>query len=190
MGAATGTNVAAFGGAIYRAPLGTALPTDATTVLAAAYKRLGPVSQDGVSPERDTNVEKVKEWNGTTLAQLLTDESRAFTGVLYGVYDEDVLKFVYGEANVTVVAANTTTGTKVTVLDKGGKPDPCVIVLDLWYGAKKLRKVIAYADPVVTGEEPYQKGALTGYQVSIEAITDSAGVRVYEYGENDDKLAA
>ena len=36
------------GGALFRAPAGTALPTDAVTALAEAYKCLGYVSEDGV----------------------------------------------------------------------------------------------------------------------------------------------
>ena len=35
-------------GAVFRAPLGTALPTDASTQLAEAYKDMGFVSDDGV----------------------------------------------------------------------------------------------------------------------------------------------
>ena len=34
-------------GAVYVAPIGTALPTDATSSLAVAYKGLGYISEDG-----------------------------------------------------------------------------------------------------------------------------------------------
>lgn len=45
------------GGAIYRAPLGTALPTDAKSELDQAFKALGYCGEDGLvnanSPESD-----------------------------------------------------------------------------------------------------------------------------------------
>jgi hypothetical protein len=45
------------------------------------------------------------------------------------------------------------------------------------------------ADPVVTGEEPYADGSLSAYTVSVEALKNTSGVRVYDYLENDDKTA-
>ncbi len=189
MGVNTGISVAAakpkVGGGIYRAPLGTALPTDATTALAADYKALGPISNDGIKPSRDTSVEKVKEWDGTTLAQLLTDESRSFEIKFYGIFDEDVQKFLYGEANVTVTAAVPgTSGKKIDVLDKGGKPDQCVLVIEMQFNGKKMRKVVPVADSVITDEEPYQGGALMGYTATVEALKDASSNRVYEYNED------
>ena len=46
-------------GAVFRAPLGTALPSDAKTALIEAYKDLGYVSEDGVT---NTNRYDFKKW--------------------------------------------------------------------------------------------------------------------------------
>lgn len=189
MGVNTGASVAAakpkVGGGLYYAAAGATLPVDASAALDAAFKPLGPISEDGVQPGRDTSVDKVKEWDGSTLAQLLTDESRSFVVKLYGVFDEDVQGFVNGPANVAVTpAVPGTSGKKITVLDKGGKPAQAVIVIDMLYGGKKMRKVIPLADSVITGEDPYVGGGLTGYEVTIEALKDESGTRVYEYYED------
>lgn len=177
------------GGGVYKAVSGTALPTDATTALIAAYKPLGYIGEDGVSPSRDTSVEKPKAWGGDVVAQLLTDESRSFTFTLLEVFSDEVQKFVHGDANVVVTAATSTVGTKLAVSDKGGKPDQCVLVFDMKHGAKRRRIIVPVADPTVTGEEPYTDGGLSAYEITVEAIKDGSGVRAYEYLDNDDKTA-
>lgn len=184
-GAMTAAFAPKVGGGVYYAPGTPTLPVDASTALNAAFKALGPISQDGIKPSRDTSVDKVKEWDGSTLASLLSDESRSFEFLMYGAYDEDVLSFVYGAANVSVTAATASVGTKIAVTDKGGKPANGSLVFEMVYGGKKKRIVVPVADSVITGEEPYVKGGLTGYTVTVEALKNASGVRVYEYLEND-----
>ena len=180
------------GGGVYYVKGTTALPTDATAALSPEILAgaLGYISEDGIQPTRETNVEKVKAWGGDVVAALLNDESASFEFTLLEVFSAAVNKFVYGEANVTVTPPTPTAGTKVTVLDKGGKPDQGVLVFDMRHGAKRERVVVPAGDPVITGEEPWVDGALTAYTVQVEALKDSSGTRVYRYLENDDKTAA
>ena len=191
MAAPNARNVAAAkpfaGGGIYWAPLPTALPTDEATALPAAFKPLGFVSEDGVQPTRDTSIEKIKAWGGDIVAALLADESRSFEFTLLEVFYEEVLKFVYGAENVTITAPTASVGTKYAVTDKGGKRDNVLLVFDMRHGSKRRRLVVPIADYNLTGEQPYVDNALTAYTVTVEAIKDSSGVRVYDYGQNDDK---
>lgn len=176
------------GGGVWRAPLGTALPTDATTALAAAYTALGAVSTDGLVPTRDTSVEKIRDWNGDVVAALLTDESSSFAFTLIETLAKAVAEFVYGQANVTYVAPVSGTGTKLSILDKGGKPATQVFVFELVYGAKKLRIVVPQGDPTITGEGAFVADNINSYEVEVEALKDSSGNRVYRYSQNDDAL--
>ena len=186
-------NVAAakpkVGGGVYRAPLGTVLPTDATADLDAAFEALGYVSDAGLVPTRDTSVDKIRAWGGDIVAALLTDESRSFEFVLLEVFSEAVQSFIHGEENVTATAATASAGTQMSVADKGGKPAQQVLVFDMRHGDKRRRVVVPVADPVVTGEEPMTDGSLSAYAVTAEAIKDDSGTRVYEYFENDDRAA-
>lgn len=193
MGVNTGVSVAAskpkVGGGLYWAPIGTPIPTDETTALNAAFKALGPISEEGVKPSRDTNIEKIKEWDGSTLASLLTDESRSFEVVLYGYYDTEVQQYINGSANVAVTPATASTGKKIAILDKGGKPDIGVFVIEMRHGLGKHRAVIPIADAVVTEEGQWAGSGLKSYTLTVEAIKDSSGVRVYEYLDDGLKTA-
>jgi hypothetical protein len=176
------------GGGVYWAPLGTALPTDSTTTLAAAYKALGYVSDAGITPSRDTSIDKPKAWGGDTVAALQTDESLSYEWTLIEVFSDEVRKFVHGEANVTAVAAGVGTASTLAITDKGGKPDNCVLVFDMKFGGKTRRVVLPAADSTVSGEAPYSDSDLSAFTITSEALKDSSGVRMYEYTENDDAL--
>ena len=176
------------GGGVYRAPAGTTLPTDATTALAGAYIPLGYISEDGIKPSRDTSIDKIKAWGGDVVAALLTDDSRSFEFTLLEVFSSEVQKYLFGTSNVTVTAAVSGTGSKLAVQDKAYKPTNDIIVFEMKFGAKRRRLVVPIADASVTGEEPYTDGGLSAYTLTIEALKDTNGTRVYDYMQNDDPL--
>lgn len=177
------------GGGVYYGILTATLPTDASTALDAALKPLGYISEDGIQPSRDTSIDKIKAFGGDVVAALLSDDARGFEFTLIEVFSDEVNKFVYGSANVVVTAATASAGTKLAVQDKGYKPDQCVIVFELKHGAKRRRVIVPVADPTVTDEAPYADGELSAYTISVEALKNASGVRVYDYLENDDKTA-
>lgn len=190
MGANNGTKVAALCGAVYWAPRGTVLPTDASTALPETFRRLGAVTDEGVKPSRDTKTDQVKEWDGSTLVNLLTEDARGYEFTLVSVFDQDVLEFVNGRENVSLTPATSSSGTKITVKDVGGKPDQGVLVFDMRFGKKKVRKVIPTADPVIDSEEAYKLDGLTGFGVNVAALKDAAGVYIYTYAEDNDVVVA
>jgi hypothetical protein len=174
------------GGGCYYGVLTATLPTDASTALDVALKPLGYLGEDGIQPSRDTSIDKIKAFGGDVVAALVSGDERAFEFTLIEVFSDEVNKFVYGSANVTVTAPTVSTGTKVSVQDKAYKPDQCVLVFDLKHGTKRRRVVVPIADPSVTGEAPYADGELMAYTITVEALKNASGVRVYDYLENDD----
>ena len=67
-----------IGGAIYMAPTGTELPTDAETALNAAFVNLGFVSEDGLENANSASSENTKEWGGSIVNTTLKEKEDKF----------------------------------------------------------------------------------------------------------------
>src|SRR5690625_5625853 len=90
-----------IGGAIYSAPLGAELPTEAITELDSEFKSLGYISEDGMSNENTPESENIVAWGGDTVASVQTSKEDNFTYTLIEATNINVLKEIYGTDNVT-----------------------------------------------------------------------------------------
>lgn len=91
-------------GALYVAPVGTALPTDAITPLTSAFVNLGFLSDDGLTETTAEDGDDIKAWGGTNVMRTQSGFGVSFTGNLIETKRESVLAFIYGAENVVVGA--------------------------------------------------------------------------------------
>jgi hypothetical protein len=176
-------------GGILTAVKGTALPTNETTALNAAFKALGYAGEGGLEPSGDAaSLKDIVAWGGDIVATLSESKSiTRFKAVLIETMNADVNKYIHGAGNVTVTAAVPgTSGTKLAILDKGEDLLTQPFVFDMKYQGKKARIVAPLARGNVLSELAWTDSDLTGYEVEWTCLPDSSGVRVYRYYANDD----
>ncbi|MET8774016.1 hypothetical protein ABZV58_03210 [Nocardia sp. NPDC004654] len=173
-------NIAVTGGVLV-APTGTALPTGASDAPNAAFKALGYVSEDGIESQGERKVESVKDWNADIIAQLQTEHSVRFGLTLYAVWDQDVLREIFGQENITPTAATPTAGNLYKIKETGSVLPHRSWVFDMKNDTKKLRIVLPNAKISQVTEKKFVSTELAGFTITVEAFKDDAGVKAYRY---------
>lgn len=179
----------AITGAIFWAPAGTALPTDATTALPAAFRNLGHVGDGGISPARDVSTDDVNDMNGDRLLVLQTGYSKSYSAPMLAVLNEDLNSAIFGDANVTVAPATAEHGRTISVVDTGTVADQGVLVIELRNGnAGRERRVAAVAQVTAAEEGDLVGTAVQTFTLTWSVYKDDEGV--YERKYVDDGVTA
>lgn len=165
------------GGSIYSAPIGTALPTDATTALNTAFKCLGYVSDDGVQNSDDRKTTDIKSWGGDIVNSVQTEKTDTFKYTLIEALNVDVLKEIYGDSNVT---GGLDTG--ITVKSNSTELDEHVIVIEMVLRNNVLKRIVLPSAKVTdVGEIKYKDGDNVGYETTVTCFPDDNSNTHYEY---------
>lgn len=178
---ATSTNVSAskpkVGGAIYTAPVGSTLPTDASSALDAAFKDLGYISDAGLANSNSRSSDDIKAFGGDIVLSTVTETKDTFKMTLIEALNVDVLKTIFGNDNVT---GDLETGltVKVNSGDAGLRSYVFEIVLN---NNTVKRIVIPNASISELGDTTYADGSVIGYEVTLTAFPDTNGNKHYEY---------
>ena len=179
----TATNVTTgkpkVSGAVFIAPKGTALPTDATSALSSAYVGLGYVSDAGLENTNDMNISTIKEWGGLVVYNSLDELTDQFKLVLIEAKNIDVLKAAYGDSNVTE-----SNGTIHVVVD-ADDPQEKVWVFDITLRGGIAKRIVV-PDGAVTARDAvtYTASDAVGYGLTISAYPDANGKTHDEYIES------
>jgi hypothetical protein len=184
----TATNVTTgkpnISGAVYTAPKGTTVPTDATTELSTLsnkYVCLGYVSEDGLSNNNELTVEAIKAWGGNIVYRSLTEMNDEFKLALIETENADVLKNVYGESHVTVDASG-----NISVDVVGEDPVERVWIFELALRGGKAKRIVIPDGAITSRDEiSYNDSDPVAYGITISAYPDSNSSTHKEYIEGD-----
>lgn len=165
------------GGAVFRAVAGTTLPTDATTALANTFKSLGYCSEDGVINAPTIDNEQVRAWGGDVVLDMQTGKTDEFRFTLLEALNDEVLKAVYGSANVTG-----TLSAGLTIKANSAEQEVAVWVIEMLMKGNAVKRVVIPHGKITAIEEiTYSGSTAVGYGVTISATPDTTGNTHYEY---------
>lgn len=172
------------GGAIYFAPAGSTLPTDATTSLSGSYVNLGYVTEDGVVLNTAEESDTIKAWGPETVMVNQTDYTETVTFNLLETIRPAVLQYMRGSSNVQIGAdGSIKSGTTGVQLPHG------IIVVDTIQNngsATPRYHRIVYGDCQVSdrsGDQSYNNSDPVTFPVTITAFKFASqaisGAKVY-----------
>lgn len=164
-------------GGIYRAPLGTVLPTDASTALSASFTSLGYIAQGGVTHSFELDTGDYRAWGGDLVLSYLNSKTHTFAFGLIEVLNKTTYETIYGASNVS---GTLSTGIAVTADNDDMSEFVYVIELAMRDGAWK-RIVIPDGKISAIGDVVYQDGDAVNYPVTLTAQVDASGNSHYEY---------
>lgn len=166
-----------IGGAIYSAPLGTTLPTNAIAELNEAFKSLGYISEDGLKNNNTPETDAIKAWGGDTVDVVQNEKADTFSYTLIEALNVDVLKEVYGVNNVSGSLE-----TMITIKANSTPLEAHSLVVDMVLKAGILKRiVIPNATISEIGEINYADEDAIGYETTLTAMPDKNGDTHTEY---------
>lgn len=161
-------------GAIFTAPQGTTMPTNATDALDEAFKPLGFTSDAGLTITESRSTEAVTAWEGRTVVyNPVTEytESISFTPIQC---NEDVVKLTWGADNVTV------TGGVIVAEHTGANMDPVAIVIETVPRPGIVRRYWGTFQLTERGDATLDGTQVDGRALTFAAIPDEGGVTMRE----------
>lgn len=167
-----------IGGAISIAPLGTPLPTSATEELDSAFKNMGYISTDGLSNTNTPESDVIKAWGGDTVIVLQKSKDDTFKFKLMEVMNEDVLKYVYGDDNVSGSLEENNLSIKANSQEMKERS----LVIDMILRSEYLKRIVIPNGKVSEVEEiVYKDDDAIGYGTTLKCVPDVNENTHYEY---------
>lgn len=165
------------GGAIFRAVVGSKLPTTAEEELDTAFKELGYCSEDGVTNNNSPESDSIKAWGGASVYSYQSAKPDTFAFKLIEALNIEVLKAIYQDENVSGDLEN-----GITVKANSKEQEEYAWVIDMILRGNTLKRiVIPQAAITEIGEITYGDEDAIGYEITLTAVEDKEKNTHYEY---------
>lgn len=161
-------------GAVFTAPVGSTLPTDAVTAITSiseAYKDLGYVSEDGLTESISITTSAIKEWGGSIVLITQDEKTATFKFKLIEYLNKEVQKFANGDDNVS---GTLDTGMKVSLTDADTQ-ERVLVFWQILRGGIPLRIVVPRCKITAIGDIVYKGNEAVAYDLTVQAIKNDSG---------------
>lgn len=164
-------------GGIWRAPIGTTLPNDATTALGSDFISMGYIAQGGVTHSFEMDSGEYRAWGGDLVLAYMNSKTHRFAFGLIEVLNKTTYETVYGADNVSGSLAE-----GIAVSADGSDPTEYVYVIELAMRDGAVKRIVI-PDGKITeiGDVVYQDADAVSYPVTVTAQADNSGNTHYEY---------
>lgn len=164
------------GGALHVGATTATLPTS-TDATMTGFTSLGNISDEGMSNNMSTESEDVKAWGGATVLTTQTSTDDTFACTLLDSLDVNVLKEIYGAANVSG-----TLSTGITIKKNALEKVSRAWVIDMVMADGVLKRIcIPNGKISEIGEIKYVDNEPVGFEITITATPDANDNTHYEY---------
>lgn len=157
--------------------LATDLPKTTVATLPTSAEDLGFVSEDGVSIETDRGVEVIRDWNLDDVRQLLTEHSAILTFTIIS-WTVAGLRAYFGAENVDESSDEVTVRINSRDIANRGW------IFNMKDLDRKRRIVIPNGAIESQGELTFMKSEQTPLEISVRALVDGAGEKIYIHTAN------
>lgn len=171
-----GVGAALATGAIWVAPEGTTLPTDASTSLSGSWSLLGFTSDAGVQISESSSNNAIRAWEGRVEVYNLRSEYTEQVSFMPIQVNADVAKLMWGSDNVTVPSTG-----KLTVKHHGKTLKPVCIVIETVPRDNIVKRYCGTFQLTERGAQTMDGTQVDGRTLTFNAIADESGYTMYEY---------
>ena len=162
-------------GAIWVAPKGTTLPTNATTALPSTWKLLGFTSDAGVQISESSNSQDIVAWEERTVVYTVRTEYKETVTFTPIQSNSDVAALIWGSDNVVVSSGN------ITTKHHGQTLEPVCIVIETTPRVGIVKRYCGTFQLTERGEQVMNGTQIDARTLSFQSLADANGVTLYEY---------
>jgi hypothetical protein len=167
-------------GAIFNAPIGTAVPTDASSALDPAFVCVGHISEDGVENSQELSTTPIKAWGGNIVYNPISEFADAVKFTMIEAKNPEAMKAYYGEDSVAI---DSVTGNITISVGADEMPERVWVIESALRGGAIRRIVLPHGQVKEKEAVTYKDDEPLSYGVTVSAMADDNGKTHYEYIE-------